>query len=387
MNTELFIKEVKANLEDNILRFWSDKMKNPYGGFHGRIAGDGTVDAEAPKGVILNARIMWAYSAAFKATGKKEYLLAAARAKEYFTEHFLDHRFGGVYWSLTSEGVRLETKKQLYSQVFAIYGLSEYYSVSGDDEAFKAAKNIYTLIEKEYADKQNGGYIEALARDFSPLDDMTLSDHDINAAKTMNSHLHLLEAYANLYRIWPDKTLKAKTTALLNLVIDKIMDAKTGHLNLYFNADWSVIPGTWSYGHDIETSWLALEAAFDLHDVDLVAKVRPAALKMAKAALEGLNKDGSLKYEKDDDSRQWWVEAENVVGNLWLWKYHNDNDGAERALACWNYIKENLVDTKNGEWYWACDASGKPDTAKDKAGFWKCPYHNTRMCLQVLELL
>ena len=387
--SEKFLQEVRENLTSCILPYWL-KLKDPRGGFYGEVAPDGTVLYDAPRGVILNARIIWSFAAAYQALPETPYLVAAVHARDYFLNHFCDHKYGGVYWSVDAAGERLDTKKQLYAQGFAIYGLSELYKVTGDDEVLKNAINLYRVVETYFADKENGGYIEALARDFSPLEDMSLSAHDINADKTMNSHLHVLEAYANLYQVWPDEELKEAVQKLLDLVGTRIMGAD-GHLQLYFRKDWSVMPGGVSYGHDIETSWLALECADALKDIDVVNRVRPWALSMGKAGNEGLLPDGSMRYEKlldgkYDDSRQWWVQAETVVGNLWLWKYHADPQGADRALAAWNYIRENLVDEKDGEWWWAVLEDGSRDLSQPKVGFWKCPYHNTRMCLQVLSL-
>lgn len=387
--SEKFLQEVRENLTSCILPYWL-KLKDPRGGFYGEVAPDGTVLYDAPRGVILNARIIWSFAAAYQALPETPYLVAAVHARDYFLDHFCDHKYGGVYWSVDAAGERLDTKKQLYAQGFAIYGLSELYKVTGDDEVLKNAINLYRVVETYFADKENGGYIEALARDFSPLEDMSLSAHDINADKTMNSHLHVLEAYANLYQVWPDEGLKEAVQKLLDLVGTRIMGAD-GHLQLYFRKDWSVMPGGVSYGHDIETSWLALECADALKDIDVVNRVRPWALSMGKAGNEGLLPDGSMRYEKlldgkYDDSRQWWVQAETVVGNLWLWKYHADPQGADRALAAWNYIRENLVDEKDGEWWWAVLEDGSRDLSQPKVGFWKCPYHNTRMCLQVLSL-
>ncbi len=387
--SEKFLQEVRENLTSCILPYWL-KLKDPRGGFYGEVASDGTILYDAPRGVILNARIIWSFAAAYQALPETPYLVAAVHARDYFLEHFCDHKYGGVYWSVDAAGERLDTKKQLYAQGFAIYGLSELYKVTGDDEVLKNAINLYRVVETYFADKENGGYIEALARDFSPLEDMSLSAHDINADKTMNSHLHVLEAYANLYQVWPDEELKEAVQKLLDLVGTRIMGAD-GHLQLYFRKDWSVMPGGVSYGHDIETSWLALECADALKDIDVVNRVRPWALSMGKAGNEGLLPDGSMRYEKlldgkYDDSRQWWVQAETVVGNLWLWKYHADPQGADRALAAWNYIRENLVDEKDGEWWWAVLEDGSRDLSQPKVGFWKCPYHNTRMCLQVLSL-
>ena len=387
--TDKFLQEVRENLTSCILPYWL-RLKDPRGGFYGEVAADGTILYDAPRGVILNARIIWSFAAVYQALPDTAYLVAAVHARDYFLEHFCDHKYGGVYWSVDAAGERLDTKKQLYSQGFAIYALSELYKATGDDEVLKNAINLYKVVETYFADKENGGYIEALARDFSPLEDMSLSAHDINADKTMNSHLHVLEAYANLYQVWPDEELKAAVEKLLDIIGTKVM-AADGHLQLYFRKDWSVMPGGVSYGHDIETSWLALECAMALKDIDVVNRVRPWALAMGKAGNEGLFPDGSMRYEKFldvkyDDSRQWWVQAETVVGNLWLWKYHSDPQGAERALSAWSYIRENLVDSKDGEWWWAVLPDGKVDLSQPKVGFWKCPYHNTRMCLQVLSL-
>jgi mannobiose 2-epimerase len=387
--TDTFLREVRENLTSGILPYWL-KLKDPRGGFYGEVASDGTVLYDAPRGVILNARIIWSFAAAYQYLPQTDYLVAAVHARDYFLDHFCDHKYGGVYWSVTAQGERLDTKKQLYAQGFAIYGLSELYKVTKDDEVLKNAINLFKVVETHFADRVNGGYIEALARDFSPLEDMSLSAHDINADKTMNSHLHILEAYANLYKVWPDEGLKEAVEKLLMLVGTRIM-AANGHLQLYFKRDWTVLPGAVSYGHDIETSWLALECAMALKDLDIVNRVRPWALAMGMAGNEGLQPDGSLRYEKltdgtYDDSRQWWVQAETVVGNLWLWKFHGETLSADKALKCWDYIREHLLDEKDGEWWWAVLPDGSLDKAQPKAGFWKCPYHNTRMCLQVLQI-
>ena len=388
--TDTFRKEVRHVLETNILNYWQT-LKDPNGGFYGEADSAAEIQYSAPRGAILNARIMWAFAAAYRTFKKTEYLVAAVHARDYFLEHFCDHRNGGVYWSVDASGKRLDAKKQLYAQAFGIYGMSELYRATKDDEVLKNAINLFRIVESRFKDKENGGYIEALTREFTPLEDMSLSAHDINADKTMNSHLHLLEAYANLYQVWPDPDLRDAVNDLLDIICTKVM-APTGHLQLYFRRDWSVLPGGISYGHDIETSWLILECASVLHDVDAVNRVRPAALLMGKAGNEGLRSDGSMMYEKLADgtldlSRQWWVLAESVVGNLWLWKYHGDLAAADRALSTWAYIRDNLVDYDNGDWFWFVAPDGTPDKSSPKAGFWKCPYHNTRMCLQVLELV
>ena len=388
--TDIFRKEVREVLENNILNYWLS-LQDPHGGFYGEADGTGEINGSAPRGVILNARIIWAFSAAYRSLGKEAYLQAAEHAAAWFLTHFCDPESGGVYWCVDAAGEPLETKKQLYAQGFAIYGLSEFYAASGNGEALRCAIGLYQAVESRFKDPVNGGYVEALARDFSPLEDMSLSAHDINADKTMNSHLHLLEAYANLYRVWPDEGLRKAVLDLLDLVCGKVM-GPDGHLRLYFSRDWSVLPGGVSYGHDIETSWLALECAMALDDSEAVERVRPASLRMGRAGNEGLRADGSMIYEKLEDgtldlSRQWWVLAESVVGNLWLWKYHDDPEGPDRAMSTWAYIRDNLVDRDNGDWFWGIHPDGTPDKESPKAGFWKCPYHNGRMCLEMLARL
>lgn len=365
---------IRELLEKNILEYWLT-LEDPRGGFFGEVSGRGEIDRDAPRGAILYARIIWAFSAAYRVLGKPAYKDVAARTVRWFLDHFADPVSGGVFWSLRFDGAPLDTKKQLYSQGFAIYGLSEYVKATGDKEALDAAKSIFSTIEAHFKDGANGGYIEALGRDFSPLEDMSLSASDISCDKTMNSHLHLLEAYAALYGVWPDPSLKKAVEDLLEILCTRIM-GPDGHLRLYFDRKWNILPGGTSWGHDIETSWLALECAMALNDEAAVEKVMPAARKMGAAGNAGLS--------ADDGTSQWWAYAEAVVGNLWLWKYHGEKDAMERASRVLGFICDRLVDMENGEWFWARLSNGEPDLDSPKAGFWKCPYHNSRMCLRLI---
>lgn len=390
--------EVRNELEEDILPFWLS-LKDTGGGFCGEVTSDGTVKRDALRGEILYARIIWSFSAACRALGNDGYLSAALAARDWFVSHILDPVFGGVFWSVAPDGTPVDTKKQLYAQAFAIYAFSELYKVTSDPSDLEVALTLFETVEDKYRDKTYGGYVEALSRDFSPLEDMSLSSHDINAGKTMNSHLHLMEAYANLYRVRPEPLLKEALTSLIHLMCGKIT-GPDGHLRLYFEPDWSSLPGGVSYGHDIETSWLLLESAEATGDPSMTDYVRPYCLSLGWAGNEGLLPDGSMAYEcradgSRDLSRQWWVQAETVVGNLWLWKYHSDPEGLSRAVGCWNWIKGHLLADPDrhhahplqGEWFWGTLEDGvSPDTTNPKAGFWKCPYHNTRMCLEVMRL-
>ena len=411
--------EVRQVLEDNILSFWLNCMiDHESGGFYGRIDGCGHLHAHADKGAILNARILWAFSAAYRVLRKPEYLDAARRAKDYILEHFVDHEYGGVYWSLDYKGNPKDTKKQFYAIGFAIYGLSEYARATGDEESLRMAYNLFECIEQHAFDKQYNGYIEATTRDWQPIADMRLSDLDANYPKSQNTHLHIIEPYTNLLRALRAQTCPVPSaqsrpvpsaqsrpvpcdivarleSALRNLIAiftDHILNPATHHLDLFFENDWTRGAGHLeSYGHDIECSWLLHEAALVLGDKEILDKVEPIVQMVARASEKGLNADGSMVHEANldtghvDDDRHWWVQAEAVVGFLNIWQYFADEAALQKALRCWQYIKDQLIDRDHGEWLWSRHADGSANHVDDKAGFWKCPYHNSRMCLEIIE--
>ncbi|MBQ7440691.1 MAG: AGE family epimerase/isomerase, partial [Prevotella sp.] len=301
-------------LENNILRFWLDKMQDDEnGGFYGQMTGRGQLITEADKGAILNARILLSFSAAYRVLGKKEYLEAATRAKEYFISHFIDHEYGGVFWSLDYKGQPKDTKKQFYAIGFAIYGLSEYARATGDHEALDYAIQLYENIEEHALDHVYNGYIEACTREWGVMEDMRLSDLDANYPKSQNTHLHIIEPYTNLYRCMrefqaaqscnyvpaigavlpvaitvPMETFARVEASLRNLIhifTDHILNPATHHLDLFFEMDWTRGAGHLeSYGHDIECSWLMHEAALVLGDKDILNKVEPIVREVAKAS-------------------------------------------------------------------------------------------------------
>ena len=389
----IFKQEVREVLEDNILRFWIERMQDEeHGGFYGRIDNQNILHADADKGAILNARILWTFSAAYRVLGKSEYLKIATRAKRYFIDHFIDPEYGGVYWSLDYKGQPKDTKKQFYAIGFAIYGLSEYARATNDQEALEQAINLYRCVEEHALDKEYNGYIEAMTRNWQPIDDMRLSEYDANYPKSQNTHLHIIEPYANLYRVWPSKELEASLRNIIGIFTDRILNPETHHLDLFFEMDWTRGAGQLeSYGHDIECSWLMHEAALVLGDQKVLNKVEPIVQTVAKASEKGLNPDGSMIHEANltagtkDDDLHWWVQAEAVVGFYNIYQHFHDEAALEKALRCWQYIKENLIDYQHGEWYWSRHRDGSLNTVDDKAGFWKCPYHNGRMCLEIIE--
>lgn len=378
-------------LQNNILPYWEKYMQDhENGGFYGRMSGDEKLMPEAEKGAILNARILWTYSSAYRLLKSSEYWEMATRAKRYLIDNFYDKRFGGIYWSLDYKGNPLDTKKQIYALGFAIYGLSEYHRATGDREALDYAIMLFKSIEEHSFDKDKNGYLEALTREWNEIEDMRLSEKDANEKKTMNTHLHILEPYTNLYRVWKNDELRKQIKNLVEVFLDKILNKETNHLRLFFDENWNGKDHIISYGHDIEASWLIHEAALVLEDETLLKRVEAVVPQIANAAGEGLQADGGMIYEKNtetgevDADRHWWVQAETVVGYINLYEYFNNEDALEKALQCWNFIKKHLIDSKNGEWFWSLKADGTINTIDDKAGFWKCPYHNGRMCMELL---
>lgn len=387
-----FAGELHDNLTQNILPYWTGKMLDSKGGYYGRRDGCDRLHPDAPRGAILNARILWTLAAAARHTGSDHYRRTAHDQMQYVVDHFIDREYGGVYWSINPDGTPLDTKKQFYAIAFTIYGLAEYARLTSSRQAIDEAVALFRCIETHSRDFCHGGYLEAATRTWEPIADMRLSDKDLNSSKTMNTHLHILEAYACLLRVWPTDECREATASLLHLFCDSIVDAASGHLGLFFDDSMRRVDTDISYGHDIEASWLLLEAAQTVGDPQLYDKVHATTRRIAEAALEGRHADGSMDYERHADGhtdaeRHWWVQAENVIGQTYLAAFHNMPEQLDRAFETWRYIDSHLVDYAAGEWFWSRKPDGSINTADDKAGFWKCPYHNSRMCIEVIERL
>ena len=316
----------------------------------------------------------------------------ATRAYSYFSEKFIDTKNGGVYWETDCNGMPVNTRKQAYAQGFAIYGLSEYYRASNNPESLEAAIALYKLIEEKFTDPEHAGYIEALGEAWEQLSDMRLSTKDANEPKSMNTHLHILEPYTNLYRCWKNEALANSIRSIIRIFLDHIIDSNTAHFNLFFGYNWQVKSSIISYGHDIEGSWLLYEAAEVLEDKALMEEVKNMIIRMADATIaEGFAPDGSILYEKEgqhtDTDRHWWPQAEAMVGLVNAWQLNGNEKYLGLCEQVWAYTRKHMIDKENGEWFWKVDSNGNPDPDDEKAGFWKCPYHNSRAMIEVATRL
>jgi len=391
---ETFQKRVRSELYENIIPFWQKyTVDEEFGGFAGHVGRDLVKDKHAGKGLILNARILWTFAAMYRFDNKPEYLELAKRAYDYLNRYFLDNKFGGVFWMVDYRGQCADDSKKIYGQAFYIYALAEYYLATKDAGALDRANEMFELIEKHSFDKVNTGYCEVCNRDWSVAEGARLSDKDMNEKKSMNNHLHVIESYTNLYRCEHKPVVAEKILGLINNFTKHIIDRKTFHFNHFFDELWRPKSDSYTFGHDIEGSWLLYEAAEILERPAIKKAVADIALEMAEVVLkEGIDKDGGLLYEGRggqiiNSDKEWWPQAEAVVGFLNAYQLSGREEFFKAALNCWDFIERCIVDREGGEWFMKTSWDGTPNLTDYKVGEWKCSYHNTRMCIEVINRL
>ena len=384
-------KQIEDELTENILPFWMTvPVDRDNGGFYGAITNDLQIRNEVPRSAVLCARILWTFAAAYRILGRKEYLTTARWAYDYLTRIFWDPEYGGLYWQVDNKGNPVSDRKHHYAQAYGIYGLSEYYWTTQETQSLKLAQDLFHLLEKFAYEPTNQGYIEGSSRNWGLLEDMRLSEKEVNCRKSMNTMLHIMEAYTNLLRVWDDPHLKAQQRAIIETFQQHVIDHQTAHFKLFFDDHWHSLSENISYGHDIEGSWLLWEAAMVQGDESLISQVRESAIKLAAAVYrDGLDDDGSLFYEGSpqdlvNTKKAWWVQAEAVVGFFNAYQLTGQEYFAQAAHRCWSYILTNMVDHTHGGWFKQLHRDGTPDRAIYKAGPWECPYHHGRACLEML---
>ncbi len=387
-------RQLTEELTGNILPFWMaysvDKVN---GGFYGALTNDLVIHNEVPRSAILCARILWTYAAAFRKLGDQKYLATARWAYDYLKGVFWDPEYGGLYWTVDATGRPVFDRKHHYAQAFGIYGLAEYYRATRKPQSLALAQALFQLLEKHAYDPVNGGYIEGSSRKWQALTDMRLSERDLDCRKSMNTMLHVLEAYTNLLRVWDDATLKAQHKALLEMFQQHIVDHSTGHFKLFFDDQWNSLLDNKSFGHDIEGSWLLFEAAEVQGDPALAERVRETAIQIASAVYQdGLEPDGSLPYEAGphglvDSDKSWWVQAEAMLGFYNAYQLSGQERFAQAACQSWDYIQDKIIDRTHGDWFKRLHRDGTPDNSSYKVGPWECPYHHSRACFEMIDRL
>ncbi|MGN8647512.1 AGE family epimerase/isomerase [Gracilibacillus sp. HCP3S3_G5_1] len=380
--------EIQLHLEQKILPFWMQLRDEQHGGFYGKVDYHLEIDKQADKGGVATARFLWTFSAAYRVTGKEEYLAHAHHLYHFLRDKLYDEEHLGIYWLVDYKGQPKDTRKHVYAQSFAVYALSEYYRVTKSGEALALANEIYHLIEEKGYDKDNRAYCEEFDQFWNPVSNEMLSENDVVAEITMNTHIHVLEAYTNLYKANPTDALKQRLLDLLEVHYEKIYNKDTRFLGVFFDKQWNSLVNMKSFGHDIEASWLMDETikTIGLSDKRFDQMVVDIAYNIAEYAMQA---DGSLINEQVDDhydeTRIWWVQAEAMVGYLNAFERTKDPKFKQLIENLWSYIKKHIVDKRiNGEWYWSIEPDGKP-TEKAIGEPWKTSYHNSRFCLEFIE--
>ena len=374
--------EIEADLTGNILPFWMDNVTDPEGGFYGTVGVDGKPFPQSPRGSIMNGRILWTFSKAFRHYGLDCYRESADRAADYYINHFIDKKYGGAVWMVNSEGMLQDGTKQSYATAFGIYGLAEHFRATGSVASLDAAISLFRALEDHAHDKVNKGYIETFNRDWSKTDGKGV-DGMAGATKTMNTHIHIMEAYTTLYQVWPNEELRSALVELLDILQTHLYDNVGKHLILYCDDNWKSLEDVQSFGHDIEAAWLISEAAEALGDEAIIEKIHKQAVEMTDEALaHGLRPDGAMQYEKTEkgirESLSWWPQCETIIGCVNAWQITGNKKYIDTAKKTWEFVKAHFIDTTNGGWYKGLTKDATP-TRESKASAWNCPYHNSRV--------
>lgn len=390
--------ELLAELTGNVLPFWSSVPVDPAGGFHGAVGNDGAVDDTVERSAVLCSRVLWAFSTAATELDEPGHLQVAGHAYRYLRDVLRDPGHGGVFWSVAADGTVVDDRKHTYAQAFAIYGLVAYSVATDDDEPLSLAREIFELIEQHTADGELGGYVEAAARDWSPAAEMRLSLRDLDAPKSMNTHLHVMEAYSALAARTGDPRVRDRLSAVLIDILDHVLADDEGAFRLFFDRQWRPLTGAVSFGHDIEGAWLLTEAAHVLGDAHLIRRAERAAVQLAVAVLDhGIDDEGFILHEFEPAvgtrdghahrSSHWWAQAEGMVGFLEAYRITGDPAFEAAAASCWRVISRHHIDRDRGDWLKVLDADRAPDDTYPKAGPWECPYHHVRALLEAARRL
>lgn len=383
----MFVTEIKEHLVNDLIPFWQGLKDEENGGFYGYLSYDLKLDKKAVKGCILNSRILWFFSNAYMLLGDPSLLESATHAYQFLKDYCVDNEFGGVFWSLAYDGTPEDTTKHTYNQAFSIYALASYYDASKNPEALEIAWKLYDLVESKCKDEY--GYLEAFTRNFEPEENDKLSENGVIAEKTMNTLLHVFEAYTELYRVTKEEKVAKQIRFMMDIIKDKVFNKEIGRQEVFFDKTWNSLIDLYSYGHDIETAWLVDRGLEVLGDEAYTNMLSPITKIITENIYNRAYIDHSLVNESEngvvDTTRVWWVQAEAVVGFLNGYQKQGNKKFLDASEDIWNYIKEYFIDKRNGsEWFWSVKEDHTPNE-KPIVEPWKCPYHNGRMCFEVLR--
>lgn len=387
----MMLEEVKAHLLNDIIPFWKNLRDDEFGGYYGYMDYDLKLDKKAVKGCILNSRITWFFANAYTLLKDESLLEEAKHGFAFMKEHCMDKENGGIFWSMKYDGTPEDTTKHTYNQAFSIYALSSYYEATHDEEALVMAKELFHIIETKCTDEI--GYKEAFDKEFHEVENDKLSENGVIAEKTMNTLLHVFEAYTELYRVAKLPEVKERLEWIMDTFADKVYNPKRHRQEVFFDRNMNTILDLHSYGHDIETAWLMDRGVEVLGEKKYEEKMTPITKDLTaeiyKVAFDGHSLANECEKGVVNVHRIWWVQAETVIGFLNGWqKDPSRTEYLDAAKSEWQFIKDHVMDKRQGsEWFWEVDPSGKPYEGRPIVEPWKCPYHNGRMCFEVIRRL
>jgi len=381
-----FVSKMENMLSSLILPFWLKLVDKEHGGFYGYVGSDGIVDPLGPKGVILHSRILWTFSEAYRRMNKPEYLAAADHAYLFLVNQAMDKEFGGLYWMIDGEGKPLELFKHSYNRAFGVYAFSNYYLATGNTEALDLAMGLFNLIEEKWRDDK--GYLEQLTRNFGSMSNEELSENGVMAERTMNTLLHIMEAYTVLFEATRNTKVRTALIFAVRQLTGDMYNADKERLEVFFDMNFKSLLDLHSYGHDIEASWLIDRALDVLGDASLTAFASPVSKALYDHVIRVAYTTRGVYYEshngQDNTQRDWWVQAEAIIGVANdFQKFGGEEDHLEKLYDLLDYLKTEVI-LPSGEWVWTTYEDGSHDITRELAGPWKCPYHNCRMCMEIM---
>ena len=387
MLTTIYYNSLEQRYKDKMHSFWAELQDKERGGYYGEVDSAFNVHKDAVKGCILNSRILWFFSHADDFDDKNR-LEHAKQAFDFLVNAFYDREYGGVYWSVTADGKPCDDMKHTYNIAFAIYALSAYYEASQEPEALSLARQLMQVIEEKCRDE--AGYLEAFSRDFGPHSNEHLSENGVMATRTMNTLLHVMEAYTELHRVAPSDATRDRLREILQIFRDRIYNPELQRLEVFFDRDYNSLIDLHSYGHDIEASWLidrtvevlcAEGTEYDLSEITEVLRK-----KIYEVAFDGHSVPAECCKGEVLETRVWWVQCEAVVGFFRGYLKTGNKDYANAAAKIYWYTYHTMISMNPFGWYPEILEGGVPDMSKNIADAWTCPYHSGRMYYELFAM-
>ena len=390
------IRPVLERLLFNIVDFWQQRaIDSSVGGYQINYDGRGRALASPEMFLVAQARTLWYFSRLAQSPyGAKDHVAAARHGWTFLRESMWDSAYGGFYWSVGADGERARDGKHLYGQAFALFAISEYAKATNDADAKAFVQTFFKLLDDRAHDPQHGGYDEFFSRDWSASTMRGYLGH-LPSIKSVNTHLHLLEAVMAYASLVPEPLALVRMQELVDILCSKAVhsDPETGAYGVErHHSDWSAldepIDCQASYGHDVELAWFLLDARERLNS----PRSQIPTLLFRHALSFGFDRRRGGFYESGIFGRParrrgkvWWTQAEGLLGLLKMYLATQDTTYAACFTRMLDWIVRSQVDWRHGEWYPMVSAFGRK--SGDKGGPWKSPYHEARAVLSCLELL